>query len=32
MEAREISMAFTFDRHFTERSFATSAIHDLDAG
>ena len=31
MEAREITMAFTFDRHFTERGFAMSAFHDLGA-
>jgi predicted nucleic acid-binding protein len=31
MEAREITMAFTFDRHFTERGFETTTLHDLDA-
>ncbi len=31
MEAREITTAFTFDRHFPERGFAIAAFHDLDA-
>lgn len=30
MEAREITTAFTFDRHFTERGFEMAAFHDLD--
>jgi predicted nucleic acid-binding protein len=32
MEAREITTAFTFDRHFTERGFEMAAFHDLDDG
>ena len=30
MEAREITTAFTFDRHFAERGFEMAAFHDLD--
>jgi predicted nucleic acid-binding protein len=30
MEAREITTAFTFDKHFTERGFTLAAFHDLD--
>jgi predicted nucleic acid-binding protein len=29
MEAREITTAFTFDSHFTERGFEMAAFHDL---
>jgi uncharacterized protein len=32
MEARDITTAFTFDGHFTERGFEVAAFHDLDAG
>jgi uncharacterized protein len=32
MEAREITTAFTFDNHFTERGFEMAAFHDIDAG
>lgn len=32
MEAREISEAFTFDRHFEENGFKIAAYHDLDMG
>lgn len=31
MDAREITTAFTFDRHFAERGFAIATFHDLDA-
>lgn len=30
MEDREIAIAFTFDRHFTERGFAVAESHGLD--
>lgn len=30
MEAREITTAFTFDRHFGERGFEAAAFHELD--
>lgn len=30
MEAREITTAFTFDRHFSERGFEEAAFHGLD--
>lgn len=32
METREITTAFTFDRHFPEHGFAIAAFHNLDAG
>ena len=32
MEARDITVAFTFDRHFEENGFTLAAFHDLDAG
>ncbi len=32
MEAEQITTAFTFDAHFTERGFEMAAFHDLDAG
>jgi predicted nucleic acid-binding protein len=32
METRDITTAFTFDGHFTERGFEIAAFHDLDAG
>lgn len=32
MEAREITEAFTFDRHFEENGFHMAAYHDLDTG
>jgi uncharacterized protein len=31
MEALDITTAFTFDGHFTERGFQIAAFHDLDA-
>ena len=31
METREITTAFAFDRHFTERGFEIAAFHDLYA-
>lgn len=30
MEARGISTAFTFDKHFSERGFTMAAFHELD--
>ncbi len=30
MESREISHAFTFDKHFSENGFTIAAYHDLD--
>lgn len=30
MESREITHAFTFDRHFSEIGFTIAAFHDLD--
>lgn len=32
METRNITVAFTFDRHFEENGFTIAAYHDLDAG
>ena len=32
MEAREITEAYTFDRHFEEHGFKIAAYHNLDAG
>lgn len=32
METREITVAFTFDRHFEENGFTIAAFHDLDVG
>ncbi|MCK4338193.1 MAG: PIN domain-containing protein [Candidatus Aminicenantes bacterium] len=31
MEARDITHAFTFDRHFEDNGFTIAAFHDLDA-
>ena len=31
MESREITHAFTFDKHFQENGFMIAAFHDLDA-
>ena len=30
MESREITHAFTFDKHFSENGFAIAAFHDLE--
>jgi hypothetical protein len=30
MESREITHAFTFDKHFPENGFIIAAFHDLD--
>jgi len=32
MEARDITVAFAFDRHFEANGFTLAAFHDLDAG
>ena len=32
MEARELTTAFTFDNHFTERGFAIADFPDVDSG
>jgi len=32
MEARDIAVAFTFNRHFEEDGFTLAAYHDLDTG
>ena len=32
METRNITVAFTFDRHFEENGFTIAAYHDLDVG